>query len=115
MGYGEETKGYRLYAPEKRKVKFNENKAQQESADSDTAYCMELDFSDNTEMSSEVPVEEQSEIVPRRSERQRQPPDFYGARLYLSNETSSEPMTIEEATACSEKSEWMRAMETERK
>ena len=122
LGYGEETKGYRLYDPEKRKVfhsrdvKFNENeekKAPQESADSDTVYRMELDFSDNPEMSVEAPVEEPSEVVPRRSERLRQPPDFYGARVYLSSETSSEPTTIEEATACSEKSKWIQAMETE--
>ena len=122
LGYGEETKGYRLYDPEKRKVfhsrdvKFNENeekKAPQESADLDPPYRMELDFSDDPEMSAVPPVEKPSEVVPRRSERLRQPPDFYGARVYLSSEISSEPTTIEEATACSEKSEWIQEIKTE--
>ena len=50
----------------------------------------------------EIPIEEPSEAVPRRSERQRQRPDFYGIRVNQCSEKSSEPATIEEAPACSE-------------
>ena len=129
LGYGE---GYRLYSydPEKRRVfysrdvklnenerKFNENEREKEAeGNTDNTHRVEFDFSDNTEVCTddmEIPVEELSEAVPRRSERQRQPPDFYGIRVNLSSEQSSEPTTIEEATACSEKSQWMQAMETE--
>ena len=76
---------------------------------------MELDFSDNTEVSTETLVENSSETIPRRSERQRQPPDYYGVRLNLSSEMSSEPTTMEEATTCSEISKWIQAMEIEMK
>ena len=97
-----------------RDVKFNENekeKETQEFSDSDIIYRMELDFSDNTE-EIETPFENQNETVLRRSERQRQPPDYYGVRVNLINETLSEPKTIEEATACSEKSKWIGAMKS---
>ena len=129
LGYGEHTKGYRLYDPERRRVlysrdvKFNENEKKdetQESPNSNGGGRMELDFSDYTEDSSgksqvETVTGNDSETVPRRSERQRKPPDFYGIRVNVSSEKPSEPVTIEEATACSEKAEWMQAMETEMK
>ena len=125
LGYGEETKGYRLYDPEKRKVfysrdvKFNESEKQKEEQDSNdpgVTYRMELDFSENTEVpcdETETLVQEQSAMVPRRSERQKRPPDYYGVRVNLSSETTSEPKTIEEATSSPEKSKWMEAMESE--
>ena len=123
LGYGEETKGYRLYDPEKRKVfysrdvKFNENEREKETPKTTdcVTHHVELDFSDNTEHSDEIEtsVENPSETVPRRSERQRKPPDFYGIRVNLSAEISSEPTNIEEAITCSEKAEWIQAMETE--
>ena len=129
LGYGEHTKGYRLYDPERRRVlysrdvKFNENEKKnetQESPNSNGGGRMELDFSDYTEDSSgksqvETVTGNDSETVPRRSERQRKPPDFYGIRVNVSSEKPSEPVTIEEATACSEKAEWMQAIETEMK
>ena len=80
---------------------------------------MELDFLEYTEDGSEKfkieMVENNSETVPRRSKRQRRPPDFYGIRVNVSSEKPSEPVTIEEATACSDKAEWMKAMKTEMK
>ena len=74
---------------------------------------MELDFSENTEApcdETETLVQEQSAIVPRRSERQKRPPDYYRVRV---SKTTSEPKTIEEATSSPEKSKWMEAMESE--
>ena len=80
---------------------------------------MELDFSEYTKDGSEKSqiemVEINSETVPRISERQRRPPDFYGIRVNVSSEKPSEPVTIEDATACSDKAEWMQAMKTEMK
>ena len=82
LGYGEKTKGYRLYDPVKKKVfysrdvKFNEDerkssqeKEVQESTDS--TYRMELDFSESSEVHTDdnhFPTEEPSESAPRRSE-----------------------------------------------
>ena len=62
LGYGEHTKSYRLYDPEKRRllysrdVKFNENEKKdetQESSNSNGGGRMELDFSEYTEDGSE--------------------------------------------------------------
>ena len=83
LGYGEETKGYRLYNPNKwktfysRDVKFNESEKREgltESCDSRATYQMELDFSNNCDAhpdTSESPVQSPVDVGPRRSERRR--------------------------------------------
>ena len=125
LGYGEQTKGYRLYDPEKKRilysrdVKFNEK--EKEAKDSSDQYIdghIELDFSDNTGESYEPLIEtvhENREMAPRRSQRQRKTPDFYGIRVNVRSKKPCEPATIEEATNCSETTEWMQAMEKEMK
>ena len=126
LGYGEQTKGYRLYDPEKKRVlysrdvKFNENEKNreaQESSNSDGSdHNFEIDFSDYAEGFDQPEIETNTEnTAPRRSERQRKPPDFYGIRVNMCSEKPSEPVTMEEAIACTEKAEWMQAMETEMK
>ena len=66
-------------------------------------------------MSLRLKLPTKTEMAPRRSERQRKPPDFYGIRVNVSSEKPCEPATIEEATNCSEKTEWMQAMENKMK
>ena len=53
------------------------------------------------------------ESVPRRSERERRPPDFHGIRINVTSQNPKEPTCIEEAISCPENSQWQKAMETE--
>ena len=73
-------------------------------------------FSDYAKGFDQPEIETNTEnTAPRRSERQRKPPEFYGIRVNMCSEKPREPVTIEEAIACTEKAEWMQAMETEMK
>ena len=84
LGYGKETKGYRLYDPNQgrvifsRDVKFNESEKKEgtETTDCDTpVHLIKLDFSEDSETISDsenCPTEQPIvESVPRRSERER--------------------------------------------
>jgi len=124
LGYGQETKGYWLYDPNKgrvfysRDVKFNESEKEKETeTNNDPVYQVELDFSDNSESttnSEDCPTEQpNNESVLRRSERERRPPDFYGSRVNVTSQNPKEPKSIEEATDCPERSQWEKAMEAE--
>ena len=63
-----------------------------------------------TEQSS---IECEIEVVPRRSEQVRPPPDFYGTRVNVTSQNLKEPKSIEEAVNGPEKSKWEKAMEVE--
>lgn len=124
LGYGQETKGFRLYDPTQRKVlhsrdvRFNENEKDSEVVTNDEAnHQLTLDFSSDPE--SEVPTESHTpdegtaEPVLRRSIRERHQPNYYAMERSHLSEIQSEPVSIEEATTCPDSSKWMQAMETE--
>ena len=128
LGYGQQTKGYRLYDPDRgkifysRDVKFNESEKEKENeANNDPVYHVDLDFSHNGEnmtdsdkCTTEQPsIECETEVVPRRSERLRHPPDFYGTRVNVTSQNPKEPKSIEEAVSGPEKPKWEKAMEVE--
>ena len=126
LGYGKETKGYRLYDPNQgrvifsRDVKFNESEKKEgtETTDCDTpVHLIKLDFSEDSETISDsenCPTEQPIvESVPRRSERERRPPDFYGTRANVTSQYPNEPKSIKEAISSPEKSQWEKAMKTE--
>ena len=113
LGYGQETKGYRLYDPNRgkvfhsRDVKFNESEKEKESegkteaeTDDDPVYRIELDFSDKCETmidSDNCTTEEPNiESVLRRSERERRPPDYYGVEANTVNMLQNEPACIDD-------------------
>ena len=56
---------------------------------------------------------EESTTGPRRSLRERRPPDFFGVRVNTVNELHDNPSTIEDALASSDKSKWLNAMQNE--
>ena len=118
LGYGTETKGYRLYDPERSRVIYSRDVIFNESC-----YGME-DSTKQGETQSVIisnPVEEESvtdtvvEPVLRQSERDRAPPDYYGERVSLACGKSPEPFSLQEALSSSERENWMSAMEKEMK
>ena len=129
VGYGQETKGYRLYDPKReriiysRDVKFNEVKQDPklEPLEQETKHLVEIDFSNDSKATSS---DDESEAIadepdgsatplPRRSERTRHPPDYYGVRVNVASEQPKKPSTLEEVAASPQKEKWESAMETE--
>ena len=145
LGYGDVTKGYRLYDPIKarvihsRDVVFDETSLgieKEQAKDSkgngqptvkinvDTEESSsDCDQSEATENQEEVEQEErmpgqsdeESRTVPRRSERTRQRPDYYGTWIYTAKEQEKDPTTVKEAMSSSECEKWKDAMEKELK
>ena len=58
-------------------------------------------------------INEQPEPVLRRSARERQPPDFYSARVNIASEVLNEPTSMTEALASPERTKWTDAMDKE--
>lgn len=127
LGYGETTKGYRLFDPSKDKVIYSRdvrfNETMKTDIDSDTCKSTDerviIDFSSHNEEpeesagapSSETPSES-NQI--RRSIRQRRQPDYYmRERTYLT--LAQEPTSFKEAVTSPEKSKWTNAMKSEMK
>ena len=138
VGYREETKGYCLYNPQKKRicfsrdVSFNENECgiEREVTQAGGDQYVELDLQGEDESSPEPMITYQSPMPPpqeqpnvpqeqpnvpqeqlnvRRSGRERCLPDYYGDRIYLSK---TEPSTVEEVLSSSEDC-WLEAMEKE--
>ncbi len=122
LGYGRETKGYRLFDITRQKVvhcrdvQFNEEeKKDSNNAPNNFNTHVEVELQcdpdlthDNHEASDVAPTEE-SEIEPvvRRSTRERHPPDYF--RIHSTCLTfQQDPSSFEEATTCSNKSEWIK-------
>ena len=123
LGYGTETKGYRLYDPKREKVffsrdvVFNEKKRGiEKEKHMEENRCVQIECLSNVDEDTETTqptIEEQPEPVLRRSARERQPPDFYGARVNIANEVLNEPTSMTEALASPERAKWMDAMDKE--
>lgn len=129
LGYGTETKAYRLYDVEREKVflsrdvVFNETKngIEKESVhkDSDTGRVQlecssEEDHSESSheEEEQESPQEEDSNTDFRRSSRERRKTDFYGVRVTVAD-ASEDPTSLKEVLASTDKTKWVNAMEKE--
>ena len=146
VGYGAETKGYRLYDINKRKVlfsrdvSFNENETGigRDLVSSEGDQYLDLDLSDedlfntdNPDSEAECQGENQTDVeeesitdqsnevpapaVPRRSERVRQHPDYYGTWVNTIKEQGAEPATVDEAMSSPERKKWKEAMRKEMK
>ena len=128
LGYGTETKAYRLYDIERqrvifsRDVIFNESKTGFEkepvSKDSDTEYVqLECSNENHGESSHEEGKQESTQqeipdIILQCSTRKRKMPDYYGNRVTVAD-TSADPKSWKEAMASTDKEKWVVAMEKE--
>ena len=126
VGYGQETKGYRLYDPIRQKIlhsrdiKFNEDEKEGEKVtnnDTDHHIVLELpgDVDSEAATENESPDEDVAEPTLRRSTRESREPVYYGRESTHLTQINSEPVTVEEATTCPDSSKWIQAMEAEMK
>ena len=142
LGYGEATKGYRLYDPDKRRVfysrdvVFNENSlgAKREQSSMNTSQPLihlDLDMErpeseDDTHCETdkeEEPAENEQEMntepaensppVLRRSQRVSNRPDFYGTWVNTVKQEDSDPITVQEAMSSPDQKLWKEAMKKE--
>jgi len=126
LGYGTETKGYRLYDPEKRRVFYSrdvdfceekedeineEPKVEQEVKEEDEEECL-VEFECHSG-ESETTDEKHAQPQFRRSTRDRRPPDYYGEWVTVVNAEMREPKTAKDALACDDKVKWREAMNKE--
>lgn len=134
MGYGVDTKGYRLYDPSRKRivysrdVVFNEsdNAAEKEPGlmDGEPSLRVDIDWLHESEVPStedseeETVIQTQDEEVPtttalRRSNRPTRRPDYYGNWVNMIVSEPQEPTTVKEALTGPNKEEWKTAMDKE--
>ena len=123
LGYGTETKGYRLYDLERAKVFYSRDVVFSES-------CCGIEVPSEEEKKNETPyvefdslpdqnpddqpvANETTEPVLSRPERERRPPDYYGEWGTITSTDLNEPKTVKEALASPDKAKWMTAMDRE--
>ena len=131
LGYGAETKGYRLYDVEKervihsRNVVFEESKlgiAEMEQKEPEKR-LVELEKPDPEEddgdkeeenkLNSEKDNDAEKEPIVRRSQRERRRPDYYGDWINSVEMIDKDPTTVSDALSSPEKQEWKTAMDKE--
>ena len=124
LGYGTETKAYRLYDLEKKKVIFSRDvvfdetknvthKDDDPSKNESGTKFVQLDCLNEDEIEEHQPLQVEEPNLPlRRSTRQRRLPDFYGERVTIV-EKSSDPVSFKEALDREDKSQWINAMDKE--
>ena len=123
LGYGSETKGYRLYDPERRRVfhsrdvifhEFSNYSIEEEPTatkrDEKHEHLVEFDYS-----LEEPGQDDESKLVLRKSTRERKPPDYYGEWVTIANSELGEPESVKEAMSGPDKVKWQEAMGNEMK
>ena len=125
LGYGAETKGYRLYDQKRARV-FHSRDVQFNESSQETEVVKEQEPKQNTHVELDFPefekpiadeepvVNEEPELqVPRRSDRDRRPPAYYGEWATAASYSQNEPRTVKEALSSPQKAKWVKAMEKE--
>ena len=120
LGYGTETKGYRLYDTERERIIYSRNLIfeedkigfeQNKEKDNETTEIKLQESDSDTETNEEddptTETNEEPSITVRRSQRERRRPDYYGAWINSSNAVSDEPTTVSDALS---QHEWREAM-----
>ena len=138
LGYGMQTKGYRLYDILSRKVMFsrdvifNENKFIKENQDDnavlqlvaenmtqeETSHKVEsswIDFDDEPITNEDLDKPNQNKEVESepRTTRKRNPPSYFGEWVNLAKVDNEDPKNVKEALSSEHATEWKQAMENE--
>ena len=124
LGYGSETKGYRLYDWKRMKVFYSRDVIfcesecgfEKESSvqDPEERRYVEIEFPSDEEPVP-VPISAEAQVEPtlRRSTRERRPPVYYRDLAALASSDSREPASVKEVLASPDKTQWLNAMEKE--
>ena len=128
LGYGQATKGYRLYDTERRKVihsrdvRFNEsvtnNDLETPNVETNNDYRLVVDLEKEVDAQPQLDISPTEAEVPepevpvRRSTRERHPPEYYGRDECNLLEA---PTTFKEAESSTDKQKWKNAMDAEMK
>ena len=120
LGYGTETKGYRLYDPERRRVFHSRDVLFNETCkpglqEETQVKLMEDQIENPLHVELDCVSEEIEQETPelRRSGRAQRPPDHYGEWVTIAHDEVKEPQTVKEALTSSSKGKWQKAMERE--
>ena len=131
LGYGAETKGYRLYDVEKERVIHSRNVVFEESKygigemeqKEPEKRLVELEKPDpeeddgdkveESELNSEKDNDAEKEPIVRRSQRESRRPDYYGDWINSVEMIDKDPNTVSDALSSPEKQEWKTAMDKE--
>ena len=112
LGYCTETKGYRLYDTERARVFISRDVLFHES---DFHSGAEKEQQDVRSIADEKPRtnDDEAEPVPRRSNREKATPNYYGQWVSIAKGDMKEPATVEQALASPDRVKWQDAMEKE--
>lgn len=125
LGYGIQTKGYRLYDLTRRRVLhsrdviFNELEvgAQKENSNQEQEKDIKIALGGGSDHEEDETIDESpdAEQTPlRRSDRNRRTPDWFGDRVVcLATDSESEPSNFKDAMMSPEAGEWKKAMQRE--
>ena len=129
VGYGNETKGYRLFDTVRQKIIFSRDVVFNEQEYCSGSQVPEGDAGHHVELelSSDEPPEEVQDMQPaesgneqhtspqviRRSSRTKYRPNFYGYEANFTQSQTQEPQSVEAALSTPEKAKWLEAMEKE--
>ena len=129
VGYGNETKGYRLFDTVRQKIIFSRDVVFNEQEYCSGSQVPEGDAGHHVELelSSDEPPEEVQDTQPaesgneqhtspqviRRSSRTKYRPNFYGYGANFTQSQTQEPQSVEAALSTPEKAKWLEAMEKE--
>ena len=127
VGYGSEVKGYRLFDPERQKVRysrdvrFNETEfgLKKESSPVEPIRLVDVGSSDDTDdvehdSDGGGSVDESPTVMElRRSQRERCRPQYFSEGVSIAAGAVDEPSTFEEAVSSANKAKWEKAVEAE--